>query len=153
MYFSLDIVFFPISGGVYFEALSANFGAFLIKMSLVSSLISFLSSSRFFSKSLVSQSNLIDLDELFEEEGYNVVGINHLGDWGTQFGKLISAYKRWVDEEALEKDAIAELLRIYVKFHDEAEKDPSLVDEGRMYFKRLEDGEPEEHKRTVPSGI
>lgn len=84
------------------------------------------------------------LYRLFEEEGYNVVGINHLGDWGTQFGKLISAYKRWVDEEALEKDAIAELLRIYVKFHDEAEKDPSLVDEGRMYFKRLEDGEPEE---------
>lgn len=84
------------------------------------------------------------LYKLFEEEGYNVVGINHLGDWGTQFGKLISAYKRWVDEEALEKDAIAELLRIYVKFHDEAEKDPSLVDEGRMYFKRLEDGEPEE---------
>ena len=84
------------------------------------------------------------LYRLFEEEGYNVVGINHLGDWGTQFGKLISAYKRWVDEEALEKDAIAELLRIYVKFHDEAEKDPSLVDEGRMYFKRLENGEEEE---------
>lgn len=84
------------------------------------------------------------LYKLFEEEGYKVVGINHLGDWGTQFGKLISAYKRWVDEEALEKDPIAELLRIYVKFHDEAEKDPSLVDEGRLYFKKLEDGEPEE---------
>ena len=69
------------------------------------------------------------LYKLFKEEGYDVVGINHLGDWGTQFGKLISAYKRWVDEEALEKDAISELLRIYVKFHDEAEKDPSLVDE------------------------
>ncbi|CUP90449.1 arginine--tRNA ligase [Clostridium baratii] len=84
------------------------------------------------------------LYKLFEEEGYNVVGINHLGDWGTQFGKLISAYKRWVDEEALEKDPIAELLRIYVKFHDEAEKDPSLVDEGRMHFKRLEEGAEEE---------
>ncbi|MGG7097075.1 arginine--tRNA ligase [Clostridium sardiniense] len=84
------------------------------------------------------------LYKLFKEEGYDVVGINHLGDWGTQFGKLISAYKRWVDEEALEKDPIAELLRIYVKFHDEAEKDPSLVDEGRLHFKRLEDGEPEE---------
>lgn len=83
------------------------------------------------------------LYKLFKEEGYNVVGINHLGDWGTQFGKLISAYKRWVDEEALEKDAIAELLRIYVKFHDEAEKDPSLNDEGRMYFKKLEDGDKE----------
>lgn len=77
-------------------------------------------------------------------EGYNSIGINHLGDWGTQFGKLISAYKRWVDEDALEKDPIKELLRIYVKFHDEAEKDPSLEDEGRMYFKKLEDGEKEE---------
>ncbi|GIM30315.1 arginine--tRNA ligase [Clostridium polyendosporum] len=76
-------------------------------------------------------------------EGYNCTRINHLGDWGTQFGKLISAYKRWVDEEALEKDAIAELLRIYVKFHDEAEKNPELEDEGRMYFKKLEDGDSE----------
>lgn len=77
-------------------------------------------------------------------EGYNCIGINHLGDWGTQFGKLISAYKRWVDEEALEKNPINELLRIYVKFHEEAEKDPSLVDEGRMYFKKLEEGSEEE---------
>lgn len=84
------------------------------------------------------------LYKLFKEEGYDVVGINHLGDWGTQFGKLISAYNRWVDEEALEKDAISELLRIYVKFHDEAEKDPALVDEGRMHFKRLEEGAEEE---------
>ncbi|MDQ0148397.1 arginine--tRNA ligase [Eubacterium multiforme] len=84
------------------------------------------------------------LYKLFKEEGYNVVGINHLGDWGTQFGKLIAAYDRWVDEEALEKDPIGELLRIYVKFHEEAEKDPSLIDEGRLHFKRLEDGEPEE---------
>lgn len=77
-------------------------------------------------------------------EGYNCIGINHLGDWGTQFGKLISAYKRWSNEEALEKEPIKELLRIYVKFHDEAEKDPTLEDEGRMYFKKLEDGEKEE---------
>ncbi|WP_411679323.1 arginine--tRNA ligase [Clostridium thailandense] len=77
-------------------------------------------------------------------QGYKCIGINHLGDWGTQFGKLISAYKRWCNEEALEKDPINELLRIYVKFHDEAEKDPSLEDEGRMYFKRLEDGYEEE---------
>ena len=54
--------------------------------------------------------------------------------------RLISAYKRWGDEEALEKEPIKELLRIYVKFHDEAEKDPSLEDEARMYFKNLEDG-------------
>ena len=83
------------------------------------------------------------LYKLFKEEGYNVVGINHLGDWGTQFGKLISAYKRWADLDALEKAPINELLRIYVKFHEEAEKDESLNDEGRMYFKRLEDGDKE----------
>ncbi len=83
------------------------------------------------------------LYKLFKEEGYNVVGINHLGDWGTQFGKLISAYKRWADLDALEKSPIDELLRIYVKFHKEAEKDESLVDEGRMYFKKLEDGDKE----------
>jgi arginyl-tRNA synthetase len=81
-----------------------------------------------------------------EFAGYNCIGINHLGDWGTQFGKLISAYKKWVDEDALEKEPIKELLRIYVKFHDEAEKDPTLVDEGRMHFKRLEDGCEEEVK-------
>ncbi|MFR5264357.1 arginine--tRNA ligase [Clostridium sp.] len=84
------------------------------------------------------------LYKMYKFEGYNPIRINHLGDWGTQFGKLISAYKRWGNEEALEKDPIKELLRIYVKFHDEADKDESLVEEGRMYFKRLEDGEEEE---------
>ncbi len=83
------------------------------------------------------------LYKMFKKEGYDVVGLNHLGDWGTQFGKLISAYNRWVDEEALEKAPIDELLRIYVKFHDEAEKDPRLEDEGRMYFKKLETGDAE----------
>ena len=83
------------------------------------------------------------LYKLFKKEGYTVEGINHLGDWGTQFGKLISAYKRWGNEEALEKNAIDELLRIYVKFHDEAEKDPALEDEGRAYFKALEKGDKE----------
>ena len=83
------------------------------------------------------------LYKLFKKEGYKVEGINHLGDWGTQFGKLISAYKRWGNEEALEENAINELLRIYVKFHDEAEENPALVDEGRAYFKALEDGEEE----------
>jgi arginyl-tRNA synthetase len=81
----------------------------------------------------------------FGFEGYGTVGINHLGDWGTQFGKLIAAYKKgWADEEKLEKEPINELLKIYVKFHDEAEKNPELEDEGRMYFKRLEDGCQEE---------
>lgn len=83
------------------------------------------------------------LYKILSFEGYNPIRINHLGDWGTQFGKLISAYKRWVDEEALEKEPISELLRIYVKFHDEAEKNPELEDEGRLYFKKLEDGDAE----------
>ena len=86
------------------------------------------------------------LYKIMSFQGYNCVRINHLGDWGTQFGKLISAYKRWVDEEALEKEPIKELLRIYVKFHDEAEKDPSLEEEGRMHFKKLEEGSEEEVK-------
>lgn len=86
------------------------------------------------------------LYKILSFEGYNCTRVNHLGDWGTQFGKLISAYKRWVDEEALEKEPIKELLRIYVKFHDEAEKDPSLEEEGRMHFKKLEDGSEEEVK-------
>ncbi|NRY61970.1 arginine--tRNA ligase [Clostridium beijerinckii] len=81
------------------------------------------------------------LYKMFKKEGYNTVGLNHLGDWGTQFGKLISAYDRWVDEEALEKAPIDELLRIYVKFHEEAEKDPSLEDEARANFKALETGD------------
>lgn len=84
------------------------------------------------------------LYRIFDFEGYNCIRINHLGDWGTQFGKLICAYKKWVDLEALEKEPIKELLRIYVKFHDEAEKNPALEDEGREYFKKLEDGEKEE---------
>ncbi|KRQ88071.1 Arginine--tRNA ligase [Caloramator mitchellensis] len=86
------------------------------------------------------------LYKIFTSQGYNCVGINHLGDWGTQFGKLIAAYKRWVDEEALEKEPIKELLRIYVKFHDEAELDPSLEDIARQHFKNLEDGKEEEVK-------
>ncbi|GAA0124866.1 arginine--tRNA ligase [Clostridium sp. ATCC 25772] len=86
------------------------------------------------------------LYKLFNFHGYNAIGINHLGDWGTQFGKLIYAYNNWGDEEALEKEPIKEMLRVYVKFHDEAEKDPSLNDEGRRHFKLLEDGNEEEVK-------
>lgn len=83
------------------------------------------------------------LEKVYKHSGYNTIKINHLGDWGTQFGKLIVAYKSWVDEEALEKAPIAELFRIYVKFHDEAEKNPALEDEARAYFKKLEDGDVE----------
>lgn len=84
------------------------------------------------------------LYKILSFEGYNCIGVNHLGDWGTQFGKLISAYKRWGNEAALVEAPIKELLRIYVKFHDEAETDPALNDEARMYFKNLEDGSEEE---------
>lgn len=73
--------------------------------------------------------------------GYNVVGINHLGDYGTQFGKLIVAYKRWGDKEKIESGKLRELMRIYVKFHEEAEKHPELEDEARHYFKLIEDGD------------
>lgn len=83
------------------------------------------------------------LVNIYRKLGYRVVGINHLGDWGTQFGKLISAYKRWGSREEVEKGSIREMLRLYVKFHDEAEKDESLNDEARAYFKRIEDGDGE----------
>lgn len=83
------------------------------------------------------------LSRIYEHLGYKVVKVNHLGDWGTQFGKLICAYLRWGDKEKIDKDPINELLKIYVKFHEEAEKDPSLEDEARAYFKRLEENDPE----------
>lgn len=83
------------------------------------------------------------VEKIYRYLGYKTERVNHLGDWGTQFGKLISAYKRWGNEEALQKEPIKELLRIYVKFHDEAEKQPQLEDEAREYFKKLEDSEPE----------
>ncbi|MEG2935961.1 MAG: arginine--tRNA ligase [Clostridium sp.] len=84
------------------------------------------------------------LYKIFNFQGYNAIGVNHLGDWGTQFGKLIYAYNHWGDEEALEKEPIKEMLRVYIKFHEEAEKNPYLDDEGRRYFKLLEYGNPAE---------
>lgn len=83
------------------------------------------------------------LARIYDQLGYDVVRINHLGDWGTQFGKLISAYKHWGDRSVIEKDPINELLKIYVKFHEEAEKHPELDDEAREYFRRLEEGDKE----------
>ncbi len=83
------------------------------------------------------------LYRIYNYLGYKAVGINHLGDWGTQFGKLISAYKRWSSLRQIEEGGIKEMLRIYVKFHEEAEKQPSLEDEARRYFKQIEDGDPE----------
>ncbi|MBR5467635.1 MAG: arginine--tRNA ligase [Firmicutes bacterium] len=81
--------------------------------------------------------------KIHEFLGYNCVGVNHLGDWGTQFGKLITAYKLWGDAEKVEKDGISELMRIYVLFHDEAEKDPSLEDTARSWFVKMQDGDEE----------
>lgn len=83
------------------------------------------------------------VERIYKHLGYTTVKINHLGDWGTQFGKLISAYKRWGDKSVIEQDPINELLKIYVKFHEEAEKAPELEDEAREYFKLLEEGDPE----------
>lgn len=84
------------------------------------------------------------LNNLYVHLGYNTVRINHLGDYGTQFGKLISAYKRWGDEEKLKRNPIDELLRIYVKFHEEAKNNPELEEEARNYFLKLEKKSPEE---------
>ena len=83
--------------------------------------------------------------KIHEELGYHCEGINHLGDWGTQFGKLIVAYKKWGSKEAVEKDGIQELMRIYVKFHDEAEKHPELKmdDEARLWFVKMQEGDEE----------
>ncbi len=75
--------------------------------------------------------------------GYTPVGINHLGDYGTQFGKLISAYKRWGKKEDIEKGGLRALNALYVRFHEEAEKDGSLNDEARAYFKKIEDKDEE----------
>ncbi len=80
---------------------------------------------------------------LHEFAGYKCVGINHLGDWGTQFGKQIVAFRKWGNRETIEKGGIDELVKIYVKFHEKAEKDPSLNDEARAEFRKLEDGDEE----------
>ncbi|MFJ7730701.1 arginine--tRNA ligase [Lysinibacillus sp. NPDC097231] len=83
------------------------------------------------------------LANIAEKNGYKAIRINHLGDWGTQFGKLIVAYRRWGDQQTIKAAPIAELLKIYVKFHEEAEKDDSLNDLARAAFKALENGDEE----------
>ena len=75
--------------------------------------------------------------------GYETVGINHLGDWGTQFGKLIVAFEKWGDKDSIEAGGVRELLKIYVRFHEEAEGDDTLNEAARAAFKRIEDGDPE----------
>ncbi|MDM8213497.1 arginine--tRNA ligase [Enterococcus hirae] len=81
--------------------------------------------------------------EILRKIGYTPFKINHLGDWGTQFGKLIVAYKLWGSEEEVKADPITNLLRYYVHFHEEAEKNPALNDEARSWFKKLEEGDAE----------
>ena len=85
------------------------------------------------------------LSNIFRKMGYNTIKINHLGDWGKQFGLLMVAYKKWGSKEAVEKDGIQELMRIYVKFHDEAEKHPELKmdDEARLWFVKMQEGDEE----------
>lgn len=80
---------------------------------------------------------------ILKKVGYTPIKINYLGDYGTQFGKLITAYKLWGNEDEIKKDPINTLLKLYVKFHKEAEKNPELDDEARAWFKKLEDGDPE----------
>ena len=75
--------------------------------------------------------------------GFNPIRINHLGDWGKQFGMLIVAYKLWGDKTAVEADPISELLKLYVRINAEAEEKPELDEEARQWFKKLEDGDQE----------
>ena len=75
--------------------------------------------------------------------GYNAVGVNHLGDWGTQFGKMIAAYKRWGDHDTVAAGGVDEMVRLYVRFNYEAKENPDLNDEGRAWFKKIEDGDEE----------
>ena len=83
------------------------------------------------------------LYRIFGFLGYNTVGINHLGDWGTQFGKMLAAYKLWGDAEKVEKGGVAALLELYVRFHKEAENNPELDDLARSWFKKIEDFDEE----------
>ncbi len=83
------------------------------------------------------------LYKLFNALGYKVVGINHLGDYGTQFGKMIVAFKLWGDRATAEKEGVKELQRLYVKFHQEEENDPQLTEQAREWFARIERGDKE----------
>ncbi|WP_455078821.1 arginine--tRNA ligase [Peptostreptococcus stomatis] len=83
------------------------------------------------------------LSKIYQSQGYHVEKLNHLGDYGTQFGKLIVAYKLWGDKQAVEKDPIKELLKLYIRFHDEAEAKPEMEDEAREWFTKLENGDQE----------
>lgn len=81
------------------------------------------------------------LHRIYEAAGYEAIRVNHLGDWGTQFGKLITAYLRWGDPEQLKQHPIRESLRVYIQFHEEVQQAPELEDEAREWFAKLEQGD------------
>lgn len=83
------------------------------------------------------------LYKIYDSQGYEVVRVNHLGDYGTQFGKLIVAFKLWGDKKTIESNPIPELLKLYIQFHDEAEEKPEMEDEARAWFTKLENGDEE----------
>jgi arginyl-tRNA synthetase len=83
------------------------------------------------------------LKRIYEFCGWKCVGVNHLGDWGTNFGRMIAAYKRWGDRAALERGGIDAITGLYVQFENEAQNDPTLADEGRAWFKKIEDKDDE----------
>ena len=83
------------------------------------------------------------LYRIYNHMGYRSVGINHLGDWGTQFGKMIYAYKAWGDRETIERGGVDELVKLYVRFHQEAEGNEALNEAARAWFKKIEDNDPE----------
>lgn len=83
------------------------------------------------------------LNRIYKALGYNTIAINHLGDWGTQFGKMIVAYKKWGGGKPIEESTVCELVKLYVRFHEEAEKDESLNDEARAWFRKIEQGDSE----------
>ncbi len=83
------------------------------------------------------------LKRIYDFQGWNTVSINHLGDWGTQFGKMIAAYKHWGDKETVEAGGVEEMTRLYVRFNEEAKDNKALEDEGRAWFKKIEDGDEE----------
>ena len=86
------------------------------------------------------------LYRIYKRLGYKVVGINHLGDYGTQFGKLIAAYLKWGDEDKLKKKGIRALVELYVRFHKEAESNPAYDDEARAWFVKIEKGDKEANR-------
>ncbi len=86
---------------------------------------------------------------IYKALGYNSIGVNHLGDWGTQFGKLIVAYRLWGEEEKLQDDPVNYLYQLYVQFHQRVEEEPELDDQARAWFKKLEENDQEAYAYWV----